>query len=110
VSRSVRTTTPHARSGEPRLFTPTQLSTHLACAHYTQLGRQRRAGELEVEFMPDPRLDAMREPGAQHKHAYIERLRQAGLRIVDLREKSALNQQVVDYKLLIYLATICYLK
>src|ERR671915_2068504 len=73
-------------TGERRLLTPTQLSTHLACAHYTQLERRRRAGELEVEFMPDPRLQAMRERGAQHERAYIERLRQAGACIVDLRE------------------------
>src|SRR5207248_767236 len=68
----------------PRLLTPTQLSTHLACAHYTQLERRRRAGGLEVEFMPDPRLDAMRLRGEQHERAYIERLGRAGL--ADLRE------------------------
>src|SRR4051794_15855371 len=73
-------------SRKPALLTPTQLSTHLACAHYTQLERKRRAGELEVEFMPDPRLEAMRERGAQHERAYVERLRQAGLSIIDLRE------------------------
>jgi hypothetical protein len=73
--------------GEPRLLTPTQLSTHLACAHYTQLERKRRAGELQVEFMPDPRLEAMRSRGAQHERAYIDRLRQADSSIVDLRER-----------------------
>ena len=73
-------------AGEPRRLTPTQLSTRLACAHYTQLERKRRAGDLEVEFMPDPRLEAMRARGARHEHAYIERLRQAGSSIVDLRE------------------------
>jgi len=72
---------------ERRLLTPTQLSTHLACAHYTQLERKRRAGELEVEFMPDPRLQAMRERGAEHERAYIERLCQAGSSVVDLRER-----------------------
>ena len=36
--------------------------------------------------MPDPRLDAMRARGAEHERAYIERLRQAGSSIVDLRE------------------------
>src|SRR5689334_18152523 len=68
-------------------LTPTQLATHLACTHYTQLERQRRAGELEVKFMPDPRLEAMRARGTQHEHAYIERLREAGESIVDLRER-----------------------
>lgn len=68
------------------LLTPTQLSTHLACPHYTQLERKRRAGELEIEFIPDPRLEAMRARGAEHEAAYIERLRHAGPSIVDLRE------------------------
>jgi uncharacterized protein len=69
------------------LLAPTQLSTHLACAHYTQLERRRRAGELKVEFTPDPRREAMRSRGERHERAYIERLRQAGSSIVDLRER-----------------------
>lgn len=77
MTKSIATATPPARLGESRLLTPTQLSTHLACAHYTQLERRRRAGELEV--MPDPRLEAMRERGAQHERAYIERLGRADL-------------------------------
>src|SRR3954466_5244942 len=70
-------------SRKPALLTPTQLSTHLACAHYTQLERKRRTGELEVDFVPDPRLEAMRLRGAQHERAYISRL---GVTIRDLRE------------------------
>jgi hypothetical protein len=42
---------------------------HLTCAHYTQPERKRRAGELEAEFMPDPRLAAMRSLGAEWKRA-----------------------------------------
>ena len=57
---------------EPRPLTPTQLARHLACAH--QLERKRQAGELA-----DPRLQAMRERGALHELAYIERLSQAGM-------------------------------
>jgi uncharacterized protein len=72
--------------GERKLLTPTQLSTHLACAHYTQLERKRRAGELKVEFIADPRLEAMQIRGVEHERAYIERLRHAGASIVDLRE------------------------
>ena len=71
-------------AGEPRRLSPTQLSTHLACAHYTQLERKRRAGELAVEFMPDPRLEAMRSRGEQHERAYIERLGRTRS-IIDLR-------------------------
>ncbi|HEX5767195.1 MAG TPA: hypothetical protein VFX94_03090, partial [Burkholderiales bacterium] len=77
----------HPAVEAPRLFTPTQLSAHLACAHYTQLERKRRAGELDVEFTPDPRLEALWTRGAEHERAYVERLRQAGSSIVDLRER-----------------------
>ena len=77
-----------AGSGERKPSTPTQLSTHLACAHYTQIERKRRPGVLELEFMSDPRLEAMRERDTQHERAYIERLRQAGSSILDLRKST----------------------
>src|SRR5690348_16923390 len=67
-----------------RLLTPTQLSAHLACAHYTQLERKRRTGELKIEFVPDPGLEALRRRGEEHERAYIERLGHA--KVTDLRE------------------------
>ena len=83
-SATEQPTTPSTGSRERRPLTPTQLSTHLACAHYTQLERKRRAGELVVEFMPDPSLEAMRRRGEEHERAYIERLGHA--KVSDLRE------------------------
>src|SRR3954449_12960431 len=68
-------------------LTPTQLAAHLACPHLTQLERQRREGLLQVEFMPDPRLDALRERGRQHETAYVHSLRSAGRSVCDLREQ-----------------------
>lgn len=68
-------------------LTPTQLASHLACAHLTQLDRLRREGALCVEFNPDPRLDALRERGLQHEAAYIELLRREGRSICDLRNE-----------------------
>jgi len=79
-------TKPPAGSGKARPLSPTQIATHLACAHYTQLERKRRAGELVVEFAPDPRLEAMRARGAEHERAYIETHRQAGASVVNLQE------------------------
>jgi len=87
VTGSDQTATSPGRVGDGWLLSATQLSTHLACAHYTQLERKRRAGELAVEFVPDPRLAAMGERGAEHERVYIERLRQARSNIVDLRER-----------------------
>lgn len=65
-------------------LTPTQLAAHLACVHYTQLERQRRAGELSVDLSVDPRLEAMRQRGDQHEKAYLESLRHAGWTVFDL--------------------------
>lgn len=71
-----------SKSGTP---SPTQLAAHLACPHLTQLERQRRAGELAINFTSDPRLQAMQERGQQHENAYIEHLRRRGWSICDLR-------------------------
>ena len=59
----------------PMHMTPTQVANHLACHRLTQFERQRREGQLEIDFSPDPRLDAMRERGLQHEQAYVEALR-----------------------------------
>lgn len=74
---------------EASLLTPTQLSTHLACAHYTQLERKRRAGELNIEFVPDPGVEALRRRGEEHERAYIARLGRAN--VTDLRESKDLG-------------------
>jgi predicted RecB family nuclease len=68
-------------------LTPTQLAAHLACPHLAQLERQRREGLLQIEFSPDPRLDALRERGRQHEAAYVDTLRRAGYSICDLRDQ-----------------------
>ena len=71
----------------PVRLTPTQLADHLSCPHLTQLDRQRREGLLQIEFNPDPRLDALRERGRQHEQAYVETLRQEGRSVCDLRDE-----------------------
>lgn len=67
------------------VLTPTQLAGHLACPHLTQLERQRRAGWLKIEFVPDPRLEALRARGLQHEEQYVDALRREGRTIRDLR-------------------------
>lgn len=69
------------------LLTPTQLAGHLACPHLTQLERQRRAGLLQIEFTPDPRLEALRARGLQHEEQHIDALRLEGRTIRDLRDQ-----------------------
>lgn len=68
-------------------LTPTQLAAHLACPHLTQLERQRREGSLQIDFSPDPRLEALRERGLQHEQAYVETLRRDGRSVCDLRDE-----------------------
>ena len=70
--------------GEGQTLSPTDVAHHLACAHRTQLERQRRAGTMQVAFAPDARLEAMRVRGQEHERAYIETLRSRGLALVDL--------------------------
>lgn len=71
----------------PVRLTPTQVADHLACSHLTQLERQRREGLLQIDFSPDPRLDALRERGRQHEQAYVETLRHEGRSVCDLRDE-----------------------
>jgi uncharacterized protein len=65
---------------------PTALAAHLSCSHLTQLERQRRAGDLKIDFRADPRLEGLQERGRRHEAAYIIRLKDAGRTIKDLTE------------------------
>jgi uncharacterized protein len=67
-------------------YSPTDLSSHLACRHLTQLERARREGTLKINFFSDPRVEALKERGLQHEARYVEGLRAAGKSIVDLRQ------------------------
>lgn len=62
---------------EGRKPSATEIASHLACQHLTQLERQRRAGKLDAPFTP-PRLE--------HESAYVERLQADGLRVVKLAD------------------------
>jgi predicted RecB family nuclease len=68
------------------IHSPTALANHLSCVHVTQLERQRRAGNLKIEFRADPRVEGLRERGRQHEAAYIERLKAAGRTVSDLTD------------------------
>lgn len=66
-------------------YSPTDISSHLACVHLTQLERQRRSGALNVDFLPDPRVEALKQRGLEHEHKYLDKLRAAGKTLLDLR-------------------------
>src|SRR5260221_13155552 len=67
-------------------LSPTALAAHLSCSHLTQLERQRRAGDLEIDFKADPRPEALQERGRRHEAAYVIRLGNDGRTIKDLTE------------------------
>lgn len=67
-------------------YSPTDLSSHLACPHLTQLERQRRIGALTIEFSGNPRVEALKQRGLEHEEKYVAELRSACKTIVDLRD------------------------
>src|SRR5688572_4860940 len=73
-------------------LSPTLLAGHLACAHLTQLERRRRAGELNIDFNPDPRLEAMRRRGQEHEAEFVRSLQNEGRDICDLRGKRNVSE------------------
>jgi predicted RecB family nuclease len=67
-------------------FSPTDLSNFLVCRHKTSLDLLVAYGELALSVWTDPLADVLRERGQRHEAAYIDALRERGLRIVNLTE------------------------
>lgn len=67
-----------------QLLSPTKLANHLSCAHLTQLDLQRARGELKIEFVPDARLEAMKERGRLFEAEFVQKLRDEGRQVVTL--------------------------
>ena len=64
------------RSSDGRLvFSATDLSLHLACAHLTTLRRAEALGETTPPLRyDDPRADALKQRGIEHEQRILERL------------------------------------
>lgn len=63
-------------------FSPTDLAAFSACQHKTLLDRLRALGQASAPAYPDPRLDLLRERGAEHEQRFLEQLENEGRRIV----------------------------
>lgn len=74
--------------GSTLYLAATDVASHLACRHLTQLVRAMAEGKLHVSTPPDPRLEALRHRGDLHEQAYVQSLREQGLTITDLRHTS----------------------
>ena len=61
------------------------LTGHLGCAHRTNLNRAVAAGALPAPAAyADPMFDALIERGRRHERAYVERLREQGLQVLEI--------------------------
>jgi len=63
----------------------TDLVGFLECDHLVTLEEARARGELEKPFREDPQLDLVRRRGYEHEQRYIERLRNEGRTVVEMR-------------------------
>lgn len=66
------------------MFSPTAIANFLACQHLTALNRARDAGEIKKPFFADPMLDFLIRLGDAHEQAYLTRLTEQGLTIVEI--------------------------
>lgn len=62
-------------------LTPTDLTTFTACAHASRLEVERALGRPTPERGRDPDTDLLAELGRRHEAAYLEHLRDRGLRV-----------------------------
>jgi len=75
-------------------YSPTDLSNHINCKHLTELNKLVAKGELDK---PDPyfnpSLDALIERGISFEMAYLERLKERGLRVVEIDQEDREAEQ-----------------
>ena len=73
------------RSATSTVLSPSDLVTHLACAHATELDRRVVEGELGRPDGPDPDLDVLRRRGDEHERAQLAAFVEAGRSVVEIR-------------------------
>jgi uncharacterized protein len=56
------------------MFSATDVANFLACHHVMTLDRAEAAGQQKKPFFNDPGIELLRELGAKHERAYLERL------------------------------------
>ena len=72
------------RSGTRTILSPSDLVTHLGCAHATELDRRVVAGELARPSVHDADLEVLRRRGDEHERAQLARFVAAGLSVVEV--------------------------
>ena len=77
----------HLRGDKP-LFFATDLTNFLACRHLMALERLAAHKIAKRPFFDDPMLEILRERGLEHERAYVQRLAQSGMRVVEIDRAS----------------------
>ena len=84
------------RAADQILFSPTDLTKHLACAHITTLDLAVLEGRLAAPESEDEALNLVFAKGASHEDAYLERLRAQGLTIAEIDTDQSLAAAEAD--------------
>lgn len=71
-------------TGDRLRSSPTDLANFLACRHKTWLDQQAAQGTIARPTWDDPLAVVLRQRGQDHERAYVDRLRAARLRVIDL--------------------------
>ncbi len=71
------------RIGDEIVLSPTDLTKHLGCAHITTLDLARLDGH-GTPAAPDDALELVFRLGMAHEQAYLQSLKDAGLRVVEI--------------------------
>ncbi|TWT84536.1 RecBCD enzyme subunit RecD [Planctomycetes bacterium CA13] len=81
-------------------LSPTDLANFLGCRHATSLDMRRANGDLEIPFRSNARLDRLAEKGLRHEHAYLQSLKDRGLRVESLSEFDDTRQAEITEELM----------
>jgi uncharacterized protein len=72
-----------SRNGET-ILSPSDVTGYLACAHLTALSLQVAEGTFPRAERVDEQRDLIFRKGMEHEHAYLQRLRDSGKRVVEI--------------------------
>ena len=77
--------------GSP-IFSPSDLVSHLACEHLTQLNRLAAAGELARPTDDRSEVQLIRDLGDKHELHYLHALRDQGLSVVEIADAKSSSE------------------
>lgn len=76
------------------VLTPSDLSSHLGCAHLTQLEIKYVNKEIDKPFRNDPSLELLRQRGLEHEKHYVSHLKAAGKTVIEFQIGSPFEETI----------------